>query len=321
MRIERDSMGEVSVPDGAYYGASTQRAVENFPISGIRFPRRFIWALGLVKGSAARIAGPAGHLPAAKAEAIAAAADEVRDGRARRPVPAGHLPDRVGNVDQHQRQRGDRRAGQRTARRCVERSIPTTRSTSASRPTTSSRPPSTSPPSPPSPRTSSPHWGASATPWPPRPRSSPGWSSRGGRTSWTPPRSPSARSSADTPPRSARGRPGSPRCCPSSRSWRSAGPRWDRPQRSRRFRRRGHRRHGRHHRLPAARGRRPLRGAGRQGRRGQGLRGAEDGGRSRCSRSPTTCAGWAAAPAPGSPRSGCRRCNPARRSCRARSTR
>ncbi len=81
MRIERDSMGEVSVPDGAYYGASTQRAVENFPISGIRFPRRFIWALGLVKGSAARIAGPAGHLSVAKAEAIAAAADEVRDGR------------------------------------------------------------------------------------------------------------------------------------------------------------------------------------------------------------------------------------------------
>ena len=79
-RVERDSMGEVSVPDGAYYGASTQRAVENFPISGIRFPRRFIWALGLVKGSAARIAGPAGHLPVAKAEAIAAAADEVRTG-------------------------------------------------------------------------------------------------------------------------------------------------------------------------------------------------------------------------------------------------
>jgi fumarate hydratase class II len=74
-------MGEVSVPDGAYYGASTQRAVDNFPISGIRFPRRFIWALGLVKGSAARIAGPGGHLPAAKAEAIATAADEVRDGR------------------------------------------------------------------------------------------------------------------------------------------------------------------------------------------------------------------------------------------------
>ena len=80
MRIERDSMGEVSVPNGAFYGASTQRAVDNFPISGIRFPRRFIWALGLVKGSAARVGGPAGHVDATKAKAIAGAADEVRNG-------------------------------------------------------------------------------------------------------------------------------------------------------------------------------------------------------------------------------------------------
>ncbi len=80
MRTERDSMGEVQVPDDALYGASTQRAVENFPISNLRFSRRFIWALGLLKGSAARVAGPAGYVEAAKAEAIAAAADEVRDG-------------------------------------------------------------------------------------------------------------------------------------------------------------------------------------------------------------------------------------------------
>lgn len=80
MRTERDSMGEVRVPDGAYYGASTQRAVENFPISDLRFSRRFIWALGLLKGSAARVSGPAGYVDATKAEAIALAADEVRDG-------------------------------------------------------------------------------------------------------------------------------------------------------------------------------------------------------------------------------------------------
>ncbi len=80
MRIERDSMGEVQVPADAYYGASTQRAVENFPISGLRFSRRFIWALGLLKGSAARVSGAAGHIDAAAAKAIAAAADEVRDG-------------------------------------------------------------------------------------------------------------------------------------------------------------------------------------------------------------------------------------------------
>jgi len=80
MRIERDSMGEVKVPADAYYAASTQRAVDNFPISDLRFSRRFIWALGLVKGSAARVNGPAGHIDAKKASAIAAAADEVRDG-------------------------------------------------------------------------------------------------------------------------------------------------------------------------------------------------------------------------------------------------
>ena len=80
MRIERDSMGEVQVPDDAYYGASTQRAVDNFPISGIGFGRRFISALGLIKGSAARVSGPAGYVAAEKAEAIAAAADEVRRG-------------------------------------------------------------------------------------------------------------------------------------------------------------------------------------------------------------------------------------------------
>ncbi len=54
-RIERDSMGEVRVPATARYGAQTQRAVENFPISGLRFPRRFIEALALVKWAAATV--------------------------------------------------------------------------------------------------------------------------------------------------------------------------------------------------------------------------------------------------------------------------
>jgi fumarate hydratase, class II len=48
-RVERDSMGEVKVPKSAYYGAQTQRAVENFPISGIGFPPRFIPALAIIK--------------------------------------------------------------------------------------------------------------------------------------------------------------------------------------------------------------------------------------------------------------------------------
>ncbi|HEY5579356.1 MAG TPA: class II fumarate hydratase, partial [Acidimicrobiia bacterium] len=79
-RNERDSMGEVLVPSGSYYGASTQRALDNFPISGLRFGRRFIWALGLIKKAAAEVAAEGGHLDATKAKAIATAAGEVAEG-------------------------------------------------------------------------------------------------------------------------------------------------------------------------------------------------------------------------------------------------
>jgi len=79
-RIEKDSMGEVEVPADALYGASTQRAKDNFPISGIRFGRRMIWALGLIKGSAARAAGRSGSIAVEIADAIAEAADEVVSG-------------------------------------------------------------------------------------------------------------------------------------------------------------------------------------------------------------------------------------------------
>jgi fumarate hydratase class II len=81
MRIERDSMGEIEVPEDAYYGASTQRAAENFPISELRFGRRFIWALGLIKASTAETNRKIGVLDAAKADAIIAAAQEVMGGR------------------------------------------------------------------------------------------------------------------------------------------------------------------------------------------------------------------------------------------------
>ena len=79
-RIEKDSMGEVKVPADALYGASTQRAVENFPISGHRFSRRFIWALGLQKGSAASVAAAMGFKDSEVAEAVRRAGDEVMDG-------------------------------------------------------------------------------------------------------------------------------------------------------------------------------------------------------------------------------------------------
>ena len=80
-RIERDSMGEMKVPAKAYYGAQTQRAVENFPVSGHRFPREFIRSLGLIKLCAARVNVDLGLLDRTIAEAVVQAAQEVVDGK------------------------------------------------------------------------------------------------------------------------------------------------------------------------------------------------------------------------------------------------
>jgi fumarate hydratase, class II len=80
-RIERDSMGELQVPAEALWGAQTQRAVQNFPISGRRLPRAFIGALGLVKQAAARANTRLGLLDADVASAVEAAAAEVVAGR------------------------------------------------------------------------------------------------------------------------------------------------------------------------------------------------------------------------------------------------
>jgi fumarate hydratase class II len=80
-RIERDSMGEMEVPAHALWGASTQRAVLNFPVSGERFPRRFVQALGLVKAAAAAANAELGVLDPGLAGAIERAAREVAEGR------------------------------------------------------------------------------------------------------------------------------------------------------------------------------------------------------------------------------------------------
>jgi fumarate hydratase class II len=79
-RIEHDSMGEVAVPAEALYGAQTQRAVENFPISRLRFTRPFLRALGLIKACAAQVNGDLGELPPHLASAIERAADQVAEG-------------------------------------------------------------------------------------------------------------------------------------------------------------------------------------------------------------------------------------------------
>src|SRR6266571_1172422 len=79
-RLDRDSMGEVKVPSSAYYGAETQRAVQNFPISGLRLPKEFIRAMALIKLSAARANMQLGLLDPKKGEAIVSAAKEVMEG-------------------------------------------------------------------------------------------------------------------------------------------------------------------------------------------------------------------------------------------------
>lgn len=80
-RIERDSMGELRVPADALYGAQTQRAVENFPISGLRIPRAFIRALGLIKACAAQVNTDLGLLDEDISRAVQTAALEVAEGR------------------------------------------------------------------------------------------------------------------------------------------------------------------------------------------------------------------------------------------------
>ena len=79
-RVEHDSLGSLEVPVDALWGAQTQRAIQNFPPSGLRMPRAFIRALALVKHAAAGANAELGDLPAAVAAAIQAAALQVADG-------------------------------------------------------------------------------------------------------------------------------------------------------------------------------------------------------------------------------------------------
>jgi fumarate hydratase, class II len=80
-RMEKDSMGEMSVPASSLYGASTQRAVVNFPVSGYRFSREFIRALGLIKWAAAQANRDLGLLDPERARLIVQAAEEVVEGK------------------------------------------------------------------------------------------------------------------------------------------------------------------------------------------------------------------------------------------------
>jgi len=81
VRIEKDSMGEFNVPSTAYYGAQTARAVDNFPVSGLRFPRPFITAMGAIKRACAEVNVDLGLLDPKTADLIYKAADEVIEGK------------------------------------------------------------------------------------------------------------------------------------------------------------------------------------------------------------------------------------------------
>jgi len=87
VRIEKDSMGELEVPEDALWGAQTQRAVDNFPISRVPMPRRFIEALGLVKWAAAGANAELGLLPSETAVAIQKSALAVADGEHDKEFP------------------------------------------------------------------------------------------------------------------------------------------------------------------------------------------------------------------------------------------
>src|ERR1041384_2727609 len=80
-RVEKDSLGPVNVPAGAYYGAQTQRAVENFPISGLKPYPAFIWAITMVKRAAAEVHLDLGLMDEKMAKAIMQAGDEILAGK------------------------------------------------------------------------------------------------------------------------------------------------------------------------------------------------------------------------------------------------
>jgi fumarate hydratase class II len=86
-RIEKDSLGEIEVPAKAYYGAQTERARRNFPISGLTLPKRFIAAVAMIKGEAAMVNEELGTVPGEIARAVRQAAQEVIDGKL-----DGHFP-------------------------------------------------------------------------------------------------------------------------------------------------------------------------------------------------------------------------------------
>ena len=227
-RIERDSMGEMPVPADALYGASTQRAVLNFPISGQRVPARVHPCPGAGQAGGRRDERRARPARAGRRAGHRGGGRGGGGRRPRRAVPDRYLPDGIGHLDQHEHERGRRAPRREAAGRGPQRpperprqSLPELerrdpdrapalggdgdRGGAAARRSSSCRPRS-----------------------PRRPTSSGRWSRPGARTSRTRRRSGWARSSGATPDRSRRrcGGPWPPRpsCCPCRSGARRSGP-------------------------------------------------------------------------------------------------
>ena len=216
-RTETDSLGPVQVPSSALYGAQTQRAKENFPISSAPVPAPVYRGAGDRQGR--RRACEQGPRPPRRRHGR-------RDRRGRRPGPRGRarrsvrprrLPDRLRDVDEHERERGHRDARQPGARRerpperrrehgaVVERRDPDGHARRRARRDRG--------------RARAPRSSGWRRAWRRRRPSSTTWSRAGGRTSWTPRPSGSGRSSGATPPRCGRASSASG---PRARSWRSS---------------------------------------------------------------------------------------------------
>ena len=118
-RIERDTMGEVQVPVEALWGAQTQRAVQNFPVSGAALPYELIVALAQIKQAAAAANAQTGALDSSRRRRDRRGRRARSSGRSRRAFPDRRLPDRLGHLDQHERERGAGPARRRRLGRTV----------------------------------------------------------------------------------------------------------------------------------------------------------------------------------------------------------
>ena len=103
-RVEHDSMGALDVPASALWGAQTQRAIQNFPPTGLRMPRAFIRALGLIKHAAAGANAELGDLPPDVCAGHPGRGARGRRGPLRRAVSGRCLSDRLRHQQQHERQ-------------------------------------------------------------------------------------------------------------------------------------------------------------------------------------------------------------------------